>query len=975
MVAVAMLAAVLSPVAGSPTPAAGQAQTTIVVNSTLDLSNSADFDNDTCGYTSGAIFTDPGDGVCTFRRAIVEAGARPDADRPIEIVFDIPKEDPNYIEALEAWEVQVDESWELQLDRENVFADGGQVTIDGATQPIGRTDGPRIMVNTNRDNIGTGGRSLEIYTSNNTIANIGFHGGGEIVLYEGGNVVENIWMGLANDGLSVQLASDANSQAERGLARGGITLPNEDSDGNKIINNVIIGTLDRAIRIIGGGDDNLIAGNWIGMNAQGEVPGGGTVDCTRELDYDPSRWYGGQGVLVLGTGNSIESNYLAALHVPQAEAVTPPIAFEIDGVSNTVTNNVVGEPIGGGARGVCGQGVLLAGHASTVTGNEFTFARNGFDPNDVGSQLDATIITQSFSSAVPAPWLEVHSNEINGLDEVDANFFAYRFAAGVPTAMRQFNPGKITEINGVTVSGTNGDDSITGVSGFCPGCTIFLYLDDLDDRVEALELMATTVADIDGNWTATLSRPLVDGESLRTQSMANTSGVMHTFGAGTTSRLSDDIVGTDKFTLLDEPCVVYRSIGAFAGLDGQIEGDETRTVDVAGFLPSPQNPSSSNCIPDDATAAMVTIQAISPSRGGNLRLSEAGVIPTGGVVNFADNGLDNANTVSVPLSSSGQVDITGNGGPTGSGQDLAHIQLMVLGYYSPQGALRFTPLTPCAVADTRATKGAGGPFVGPFGTTSSFPLIDVVGTFPAQQGGGNTDCAVPSWAEGVLVNVVATNPAGASGALEVAATGTDPNRESTPFAPIGMNNAAATAVPLNGGETIEIDITASVGGLTNVRVVVLGYFEDPATSQGYSSAVDYTAVNPCAAFDTRANQGGSGILQTAGSTTTYSIADGGHFGGGGGPGCGVPEGASAVLINLVAINPVGAGNLQAFATGSTPTGGVLNFAALSPSMNNANAVPIPLSAAGSIDVFVNGGPVPDGTPLTHVRGVVLGYFD
>lgn len=969
--AVAMVAAVLSPVAVASTPAVAQtAQTTIVVDSTLDLSNSTNFDNDTCTYTNGAFFIAAADGVCTLRRAIVEAGARPDADRPIEIVFDIPKEDPNYLEALEAWEVQIDESWELQLDRVNIFADGGQVTIDGDTQPTGRTDGPRIMVNTNRDNLATGGRSLEIYTSDNTITNLGFHGGGEIILYEGSNAIDSIWMGLANDGQTMQLASDANSQAERGIARGGITLPSEDSDGNKITNNVIIGALDRAIRIIGGGDDNLIAANWIGMNADGAVPASGTIDCNRDPDYDPNLWYGGQGILVLGSNNDIQENYLAALHVPQAANVTPPIAFEIDGFDNDVSNNVVGKPIGGGTRGVCGQGVLLAGAGSSVTNNEFDFTRNGFDPTDVGSQLDAAILTQSFSASVANPSLTVHSNEISGLDEAEANFFAYRFAAGVPTAMRQFNPGKIDAINGTTVTGTNGDDSPTGISSFCPGCRIYLYLDDLDDRVEALQLMTTTVADANGDWTATLPRLLIDGESLRTQSMALANNVMHTFGAGTTSRLSDDIVGSDRFTLLPEPCVVYRSTGAFSGLGGPIEGDETRTIAVAGFLPSPQNSpnaSNSNCIPDDATAAMVTISAINPSFAGNLRLSEAGVVPDGGVVNFAPNDLDNANTVTVPLSSDGDVDITGNAGAANAGVDLAQVKLMVLGYYSPQGDLAFVPLTPCAVADSRSAQGGSGNFAGPFGPGAAYPLVDVVGSFSATQGGGNTDCGVPASAEGVLVNLVAVAGSGAPGALEAGASVTDPSEESTPFAPIGMNNAAAAAIPLNGGETIEVDVVGSAGASSHIRVVVLGYFDD-------QSGQDYVAVNPCVAFDTRPTQGGAG-LRTADSTTTYDIVDGGHAGGVGGPGCGVPAGSSGVLINLVAVGALGAGNLQVSATGSSPTGGVLNFAALSPAMNNANAVPVPLSTLGQIDVFVNAGSTPAGTPVTHVRGVILGYYD
>ncbi len=65
------------------------------------------------------------------------------------------------------------------------------------------------MVNTNRDNLPIFGRSLEVRTSNNIIRNLGFIGGGQIILYEGGNTVENIWMGLTADGSGPSLASDA----------------------------------------------------------------------------------------------------------------------------------------------------------------------------------------------------------------------------------------------------------------------------------------------------------------------------------------------------------------------------------------------------------------------------------------------------------------------------------------------------------------------------------------------------------------------------------------------------------------------------------------------------------------------------------------------------------------------------------------------------------------------------------------------
>ena len=87
----------------------------------------------------------------------------------------------------------------------------------------------------------------------------------------------------------------------------------------------------------------------------------------------------------------------------------------------------------------------------------------------------------------------------------------------------------------------------------------------------------------------------------------------------------------------------------------------------------------------------------------------------------------------------------------------------------------------------------------------------------------------------------------------------------------------------------------------------------------------------------------------------------------------MPSSATAVLINLVAIQADATGNYRAFESGTSPTGGVLNFAPLVPAMNNSNAVVVPLDASGRIDLFVNA-PSNDGNPTVHARGVILGFY-
>lgn len=523
------------------------APTTIVVNSSEDLATSSNFSRSTCTYIDGALFFPESDGKCTLRRAIVEASARPDSDRPISIEFNLPLNDPNYDAALQYWKVQIDESYEWELKRRYITDVSGQVTIDGNTQPGGRANAPKIMVNTNRDNLPTFGVSLEVRTSNNVIRNLGFIGGGQIILYEGNNLVENNWMGLKANGSGLSLASTASTQAMRSLARGGIILPNEDSDNNIIRGNRIIGAFERAIRITSGGDNNLIEANYIGMDSQGHVPAPHDtgVNCARELDYNASLWYGGRGIQVTGDNNTVTNNRLVGLHVPQSTNDTPPITMEIAGVGNTVTLNVIGRDLAGKDAGVCGQGMLLQGTELLVENNLIVHTRNGFDPGDDGTDFDSAILTQSFAAG-SGRWITVRKNMVIDAGAATHPDHVYRFASpGVPVELRKFNPAKVTGINGTSVTGTQGDDAVlpgpTTISAACPNCRIYLYADDLDGRIEAKEFLSEATADASGNWTATLSRSLTADEGLRTQSMAMANGVIHFYGAGTTSKLSDDL--------------------------------------------------------------------------------------------------------------------------------------------------------------------------------------------------------------------------------------------------------------------------------------------------------------------------------------------------------------------------------------------------------------------------------------------------
>lgn len=414
----------------------------------------------------------------------------------------------------------------------------------------------------------------------------------------------------------------------------------------------------------------------------------------------------------------------------------------------------------------------------------------------------------------------------------------------------------------------------------------------------------------------------------------------------------------DGFSVLDTPCPVYDStVATRPELAGTLAPGEVRTIQVSGPLDGQGGAPSCIGAAEGATAVMYTVSAKDPQALGNLRLSPSGVVPNGGVVNYAANGLNNANTVTVPLPPSGQVRLEANAGAT-------DVRLVVVGYYASDGqGLELTTVTPCAVSDSRTATGA---WAGPFAAGSSIPPITVTGTIDPAQGAG-TGCGIPDSVAAVALNVVSVQGSGGTGHLSVGGHLTEPL---TPFSGIGLNNATSIVVPTTPDGSVTVGVGALSGSpSTHVRVVALGYYT--------TSGAAFEPVDPCAGFDTRPFTGASGLFagpRADQSTTTYRLVGAIPAAqGGGGGNCGVPAGASAVLVNLVAIDPSVTGNLRASAAGTPALGGVLNFASLTPAMNNSNTVVVPLSAAGEISVTVHAPPAAGGS-VTHIRGVILGYL-
>lgn len=596
---------------------------TIIVDTSADLNPGSN--TQTCTYSQGALFVPAGDG-CTLRRALREAAGRPPGDRPIAITFNLPGSDPNAnLNVAGTWTLVINGSHALPpLKTQSILDKTGNVTIDGATQPGGRSSGPKIIID-------TADRSLEIESTGNVIRNLAFKGGGVIFLKEGGNTVENIWMGLSDDGQSIAFRTPA--QPAR-MAGGGIHIS---SDDNIVRNNVISGAFARAVDI-DGGDNNLVQGNRIGTRADGSVPTvAASVACQRALALDPANWYGGWGIVTTGSGNQILGNRIAGLHIVQSANDTPPLAIEIFGSNHQVRDNVIGLDSGNKKVGVCGQGIKVAGSGSQVIDNTIVGSRVGFE------------------DAVPAAIFSSDSSPLFGGITVRGNIVVdgpgaiYAFGAGVAQPLRVFNAARITSILGVNVAGTSGDGSP------CPNCLIDIYLDNTDDVAEALEHLGSVTANASGAFTFVLAQPLAAGQGLRTMSTPQSSGIISGKGAGTTVQNSPLYTPIKPITAITIAGPVTGTVSSVYRYTITVTpGDATLPVDylvtVTGYNPQAINGS------DDLVLAGDFSWSTPGAKSFTVRAENAGGVVTNSIqVNISnpDNpgnpGGGSGNKVYIPL--------------------------------------------------------------------------------------------------------------------------------------------------------------------------------------------------------------------------------------------------------------------------------------------------------------------------------------
>ncbi len=248
-------------------------------------------------------------------------------------------------------------------------------------------------------------------------------------------------------------------------------------------------------------------------------------------------------------------------------------------------------------------------------------------------------------------------------------------------------------------------------------------------------------------------------------------------------------------------------------------------------------------------------------------------------------------------------------------------------------ALRFVPVTPCRVADTR---NASGPFGGPSiagGTTRNFIVP-------------NSACNIPSTAQAYSLNV-AVVPAGPLGFLTVWPSGQTQPLASTLNSVDGRIKSNAAIVPAGTGGAISV----FASNTTDVVLDINGYFV-PATDP---TALAFFPVTPCRIADTRQATATFGASLAGGQSRTFPILS---------STCNIPATAQAYSLSLTAVPPGPLGFITAWPTGQGQPG-ASSLNAVTGAVT-ANAAIIPAGAGGAIDIFASNG--------TQMVIDVNGYF-
>jgi hypothetical protein len=268
----------------------------------------------------------------------------------------------------------------------------------------------------------------------------------------------------------------------------------------------------------------------------------------------------------------------------------------------------------------------------------------------------------------------------------------------------------------------------------------------------------------------------------------------------------------------------------------------------------------------------------------------------------------------------------------------------------PDGAV-YVPLTPCRVADTRATASMQP------GTTRGIQVGGAGAGFAAQ-GGRAGGCGVPADAVAAELSISAVTPSG-DGYLRAWPSGVAPPNATFVNYSSRQGTTNTGAIPLGTGTK---DLTLGNNGARAHYVVdVQGYYAAPDAAPDGSV---YVPITPCRAVDTRASSS-----MAPNTTRTFQLGGAGSLAGQGGRagGCGVPADATAVEASVSAVTPTGTGYFRAWPTGAGPA--AATFLNYSPAQGTTNTGALAIAGGATPGVTVR-----NFAGRSHYVIDVQGYF-
>jgi hypothetical protein len=352
-----------------------------------------------------------------------------------------------------------------------------------------------------------------------------------------------------------------------------------------------------------------------------------------------------------------------------------------------------------------------------------------------------------------------------------------------------------------------------------------------------------------------------------------------------------------------------------SGVAGRVPQAGTLNLQITG----------ANGIPGNATAVVMNVTAVAPTGAGFVTVWPRGVTqPLSSNLNFAPGDVV-PNLVTVGIGTSGQVSLYHQGGSNDLVAD-------VVGYYSPASGDYFTPLTPIRALDTRTTNT-------PSGTAARVGQGGEISLTIANANG------VPANATGVVLNVTAVSP-NAAGYVTVYPNGvTRPLASNLNFVP---GDIIPNSVIVGIGSAGKVNLFNANGTIDLVADIV-GYYSPDNTGK------QFFPVTPVRALDTRNGTGGFSAAVGQGASIDLGIRGAN----------GIPNTASAIVMNTTAVLPSGGSFLTVWPTGVTrPLASNLNFV---PGDIIPNLVQVGIGSNGKVSLFNNAGAV-------NLVADLTGYF-